>query len=209
MAPVNDLAGMRVHFLRVLRLADGVKPRSWVCVCDCGKETVVVTSLLTRGVRKSCGCYKKAVLGERSRTHGMSNSRVKGYASRTYGVWQAMRDRCSNPNRADYYRYGGRGVFVCAEWQSFEVFLQDMGHPPAGATLDRIDNDGPYCKENCRWASRKEQVYNSTAVRIVQVGDRLAPLRVWLGETGVPRHRFYNLLKKGVPADRAVFGYTT
>lgn len=86
--------------------------------------------------------------------HGLAN-KVKAY-----GVWKGMRKRCNNVNELAYKDYGGRGITVCTEWNEFEVFYKDMGDPPEGKSLDRIDNDLGYYKNNCRWASRKEQANN-------------------------------------------------
>lgn len=80
---------------------------------------------------------------------------------RTYGVWAAMKDRCHNPANSDYKNYGGRGIFYVDAWHSFDNFLGDMGLAPLGLTLDRVDNDGPYAKWNCRWTTRYIQVHNS------------------------------------------------
>lgn len=79
-----------------------------------------------------------------------------------YAVWQAMKQRCHNPNNAQYYYYGARGIKVCSAWRnSFSAFIADMGlRPKSSLELDRIDNDGDYCKKNCRWATRNQQVHN-------------------------------------------------
>ena len=160
----EELSGQRFGHLTVVRRHG---PKSlWYCVCDCGNNTVVRTCRLLSGNNKSCGCRKRAVLGEAMRTHGLANSRITGYTSRAYGVWQAMKDRCSNPHRIDYHRYGGRGITVCSEWAaSFETFLKDMGEPPIGLTLERENNNVGYCKANCKWATRKEQALNRECMR--------------------------------------------
>lgn len=106
-------------------------------------------------------------IGDRTRTHGMSNSRITGYKSRAYGIWQAMRDRCSNSNRSDYHCYGGKGISVCNRWQVFENFYADMGEPPPKFTLERKDKDLGYSPDNCVWADRKTQAANTSRNRTV------------------------------------------
>lgn len=106
-------------------------------------------------------------IGERTRTHGMSNGRVSGYKSRAYGIWQAMKDRCANPNRADYHCYGGKGIEVCERWLKFTNFYEDMGEPPLTFTLERLDKDAGYSSENCIWADRKTQAANTSRNRTV------------------------------------------
>ena len=202
MATSNDLTGRVFGRLTVLSCKE--KPRVWVCLCSCGVTTEVITSRLNSGNTKSCGCLKRTILGDLRRTHGMANSRVKGYAIKAYGVWQAMRDRCSNPNRADFHRYGGRGISVCQRWEKFENFYADMGEPPTGTSLDRIDNDKGYSKKNCRWATRKEQVYNSTCIKYVVIKGVSKPLQVWLKESGIKRDTYYRRVRKGFTKQEAL-----
>lgn len=123
------------------------------CVCECGQSGVFVGSRLRSGETRSCGCFHSDQLRNASTTHGMTRTP-------TYRSWQAMRQRCNYKGSIGYETYGGRGIKVCKEWDSFEVFLSDMGERPDGKTLDRVDPNGDYCKNNCRWISRKEQNRN-------------------------------------------------
>ena len=175
----------------------GVRAQRLYCRCVCGNTVLAKPHELRTREKTSCGCWKKQVLGENSKTHGRANSRTTGYANRTYGIWQAMRDRCSNPNRKDYHRYGGRGISVCARWQSFEVFLADMGEAPTNLTLDRKDNDKGYSPENCAWATRNQQSYNSTRVVYVEHGGETRSLTQWQQKMGVKTYQYYRRLKKG------------
>lgn len=119
-----------------------------VCVCDCGNTKTVRLKELKNGSVQSCRCLM--VEGNRSRfvTHGMTGSPL-------YLIWTQMRQRCENVANDDFDHYGGRGVAVCARWQSFENFFEDMsGSYAEGLTIDRIDNDGDYTLKNCQWLTR-------------------------------------------------------
>jgi hypothetical protein len=158
MGSPQNLVGKTFGKLKVVALKE--KPRKWVCVCSCGIFTEVITSLLNNGNTKSCGCLKKSVLGNNTRTHGLSNSRLTGYANRTYGIWQAMRGRCMNPNNSRWNSYGGRGITICKRWNKFENFLADMGEVPKGLTIERKNVNGNYTSRNCKWATWEEQAKN-------------------------------------------------
>lgn len=129
----------------------------WVCHCECGGVKTINRQNLLIGATKSCGCIAVEKVRERSTTHGHT---VGGVVSPTFKTWESMRYRCRDKSNKDY---GAKGITVCDEWDSsFENFLKDMGERPIGTSLDRIDNTKGYSKDNCRWATSKEQNQNTS-----------------------------------------------
>jgi hypothetical protein len=140
----------------------------WLCICDCGKQTVVRGVVLRRNDTKSCGCSMR----ESKTRHGhIRRHDGRKTVSPTYVTWYGMLTRCRNSKQRSYADYGGRGIAVCERWLAFENFLSDMGERPPGSSLDRINNNSNYEPGNCRWANYKEQAANQRRRRKLLPND--------------------------------------
>lgn len=136
-----------------------------LCECECGEKTVVKKFSLTSGKTKSCGCHRKRVQSEKAKNqkiHGLSDTRF-------YRIWSGMKNRCEKPNNNQYHNYGAKGIAVCESWQTFQNFADDMyesylsfkqEHGEDTASIDRIDSNGNYEPDNCKWATQLEQARN-------------------------------------------------
>jgi hypothetical protein len=163
----------------------------WLCRCSCGGACITSGDALRAGKVKSCGCYRAS--GDFVRSHGHGSAK-KG-VSRTYKSWQEMRARCANPNHVSYRNYGGRGIAVAPEWESFGTFLKDMGERPPGTSLDRRDGSLGYSKRNCLWSTRTVQNNNRRNVRLISYLGRQQSLAQWCRELNLPYSRMYNRLR--------------
>lgn len=191
-----DLSGQRFGKLLVLEcsgtktFACGDAKTVFKCLCDCGNTSYVLGSSLTRPKgTKSCGCDVRSAIAERSTTHGMTGTRV-------YRIWQAMLNRCRNANVKIYSKYGGRGISVCDRWSDFENFFADMGDPPDGYSIDRINNDGDYTPENCRWASGTDQARNKSTNRRITLNGETRLLVEWSETLGIDQASLRERLEK-------------
>lgn len=150
----------------------------WKCRCSCGKEVPVRTDHLRSGKRTSCGCQTQTGRPARHGKHG----------SRVYKIWETMKQRCSNVNHKSYADYGGRGITYDDRWELFDNFYSDMGDPPSDDhTLDRRDNDGPYCADNCRWATAEEQ-HSNRSDNVTLTLDGVTRIQAdWVRITGISK----------------------
>lgn len=168
----------------------------WLCRCDCGAETIVDATHLRAGDTESCGCLRDELMSAMAKTHG-------GTGTHTHIIWKSMRARCHNPRRPDYKNYGGRGITIDPRWNRFENFLADMGEAPPGMQIDRRDNDGPYCKDNCRWVTPTENNNNQRDNRLVQYRGETMTVAQFASATGVGYHLAYERLKRGWTPEEA------
>lgn len=152
----------------------------WRCRCDCGELRNVVSASLRLGRTRSCGCLNREAVASRSRTHG-------GSSRPEYFIWTRAKDRFFRPSHNRYKDYGGRGITMCDWWRdSFANFFQDMGpRPSSDLTLDRIDNDGPYAPDNCRWSTRAEQRRNSRYLRWIEFRGTRMICADWAAQLGL------------------------
>lgn len=146
------------------------------CECICGTVKIVGADHLKHGKISSCGCGR--IEHPNRTTHGYAP--LRGKRHRSYTIWQGINKRCHNPGAAHFKYYGGRGIKVCQRWlgqSGFENFLYDMGEPLAGMSIDRIDNNGDYCPENCRWIPLADQAKNRRHNwRIIINGERFTAI---------------------------------
>lgn len=142
----------------------------WLCECECGKTTTAEMDTMRSGRKKSCGCLRSSSSIYRFTKHGATLSDAPAELRRTFEIWVSMRKRCNNKNDRAYKWYGARGIYVCPEWDEFKVFLSDMGLIASPLTLERLNVDGPYCKENCTLIPLKDQACNRTTTIWVPYG---------------------------------------
>ena len=192
MGRFKDLSGNRFGKVLILSFdsVDKYGRSRWKARCDCEKTLVVSVANLRR--LKSCGCGRKK--------HGASSKKI-------YFVWRAMRSRCGSPSSRNYKWYGARGIKVFDRWNSFELFLEDMGEAPPGTSLDRIDNEKGYYKENCRWVTQAVQARNSRWNRVIEFNGESKCVSEWARIYNIHNSTLTKHLNEGWSLEKA-FGIT-
>lgn len=200
--PPMDLTGMNIGYWHIngpappLFDSRGRTIRMWDCSCKCGARKNVRDAEIRRGASTSCGCYNREI----SSTHHESRTRL-------YDTWHGLRQRCNNPNSKDAHNYYERGIVVCEEWnKSYEAFRDwaiANGYQD-GLTIDRIDVNGNYCPENCRWATAKEQCRNTRVNHLLTHNGETKTIAEWAEITGIDYYTLAKRIEKGWSDDDAI-----
>lgn len=184
------MTGQKVgHLIIGLPLYKDEKHVYYEATCDCGSRLRVRVDVIGKYKNHSCrSCRGKHSLNYK---HGLSDTKV-------HVCWQKILSRCGRKRDPRYTYYGGRGIFVCKRWKKFENFFSDMGHPPSSKhSIERIDNNGPYSPNNCKWATKSEQVRNRRVTRWITFNKKRMCLKAWEEETGIDSSLIRYRLAKG------------
>ncbi len=188
----KDLTGKRFGRLTVIR-KDGHlgEKTAWLCKCDCGNYKRISTDRLTTGKTQSCGCLRNEMVRKALTTHGMRHTKI-------YKIWEAMKRRCNSPKCDHYILYGGRGIRYIPEWDRFVPFYKwalSAGYKE-GLSIDRIDVNGNYEPENCRWIPLKQQAYNKTTSHYLTLNGKTMTVTEWSKSTGIPTYDIFQRISK-------------
>lgn len=201
MATPLNLVGCRFSRLRPVEMigTDKHGKAIWRCICDCGNESRVNAGSLVRGLCKSCGCLKTEKLKAWNKTRRWSAGKL-----RAKKIYDSILERVGSPGHVYYHHYGGRGIKICERWLSFDNFYADMGDPPTGQSIDRIDNDGHYTPANCRWATLRQQGRNRRNNNVIEFCGMTKSVVEWAELVGIPAATIYTRARKGWPAERCL-----
>lgn len=203
--------GMKIHLLTVQQAASPifynkgnrlVTVNRWECLCDCGNTTIVRHNCLKFNRPQSCGCVRDEKMKKTATKHGFCQT--DNVRNRAYSIWVGMRERCRNPRNVSFSNYGGRGITVCDRWKEFINFISDMGNPPPDTSIDRINNDGNYEPDNCRWATRQEQGNNTRSNRLITLNGVTQNITQWAAAIGHTTHTITRRLKRGLSIEKSL-----
>lgn len=198
----KDLTGMRFGYLTVIKKNGRVSNHNkWLCKCDCGNEVSCFQYNLERGTSTSCGCKRSCYARQKRNCHGESTSTL-------YKKWSSMKTRCENSANAGYKYYGGKGIKICDEWQEFWNFREwayANGYKD-GLTIERIDINGDYCPQNCKWISAYEQASNKRNNSFIEYGGKKQTASQWARELGIGKDTITYRIRAGWSPEECLFG---
>lgn len=197
----KDLTGKRFGKVVVVKRAENKNNRvAFLCRCDCGTEFVTLSQNLVNGWTKSCGCLNREKasqrVSKRNTTHGCSHTRL-------HDIWKNMRSRCLRTYNTAYKNYGGRGIKICKEWNDFKTF-RDWAYENGYSeelTIDRVDVNGDYTPENCRWVSAEKQANNKRTNHFVEHNGERKTISEWAKELGFPYSKLKYRIQKEMGED--------
>lgn len=196
---MKDYTGKRCGRLVVIKRSEE-HPNKLVCQCDCGNVTEVLISNFYPNHTRSCGCLKSEIIKAGAHTtHGMRYTRL-------YKIWSDMRKRCKNLNGNRSQSYAGKGITVCEEWNdfsNFEAWAMENGYGD-DLTIDRVDNDGNYCPENCRWTTVKVQANNRSSNHFLEYGGERKTIAEWSDVTGIAQSVLMGRIRLGWDVERTL-----
>lgn len=196
-----DLTGSRFGRLVVIgRYGRRGRSVAWLCKCDCGAEIVTRGDSLRKGATQSCGCIHKEQLQHRNYTHGLTHTRL-------HNIWGCMVQRCYNNKTPCYNLYGGRGITICDEWRnefkSFYDWSISNGYAD-NLTIDRIDVNGNYSPDNCRWVTMKEQSNNRSTNRFLEYNGERHTISEWGELLGIDSETLSSRLRRGWSVEKTL-----
>ena len=192
---IDDLSGKRFGRLTVVKRGTNKGEQTrWVCKCDCGNTSVVFASALKNGNTKSCGCLHREIFSKLGETHGLSNTRL-------YEIYHGMKKRCYKKESPTFKNYGGRGIEICEEclgehgFENFYNWAMSNGYDNK-LSIDRSDNNGNYCPENCRWSTKGEQANNRRTNHMIEFNRESHNAKEWSKIVGIPYQAILARLNK-------------
>ncbi len=196
MSKPKDISNQKFGRLTALRPNGKTKAGKmlWLCQCECGNLVTISGVSLRNGNTRSCGCVVKEKLQQRNTRHGKCGTRL-------YRIYRGMVQRCNDPKQKCFAQYGGKGIAICDEWREYSAFEKwafANGYAP-NLTIDRIDNNGDYCPQNCRWVDSFMQAHNKSNNRMITYNGKTQTISEWARELGVAAGTIRYRLKKGQP----------